>query len=213
MHKTKIDWCDYTWNPVWGCLNTCSYCYARAIAHRFKMSFEPHWMPENYTSPMPKRPSRIFVNSMSDIAFWDDDWMRKVLHKIVNYPEHTFLFLTKFPQAYKKWQWPKNCWIGATATTENEVCTYLDNLLHADAAVCFLSIEPMMERIDSSLLCSPYLDWIIVGAETGNRKNRVIPERKWIEELKASGVPLFMKESLGDIMGWNLVRRWPEITP
>ena len=33
--KTKIDWCDATWNPVTGCLHGCEYCYARKIAERF----------------------------------------------------------------------------------------------------------------------------------------------------------------------------------
>ena len=35
MNKTKIDWCDSTWNPVTGCLHGCEYCYARGIANRF----------------------------------------------------------------------------------------------------------------------------------------------------------------------------------
>jgi len=35
MNKTKIDWCDRSWNPVTGCLHGCSYCYARRIAQRF----------------------------------------------------------------------------------------------------------------------------------------------------------------------------------
>lgn len=34
--KTKIDWCDSTWNPVTGCLRGCEYCYARRIAERFR---------------------------------------------------------------------------------------------------------------------------------------------------------------------------------
>lgn len=37
--KTKIDWCDATWNPVTGCLHGCEYCYARKIAHRFDGGF------------------------------------------------------------------------------------------------------------------------------------------------------------------------------
>lgn len=35
MNKSKIDWCDMTWNPVTGCLHSCEYCYARKIAHRY----------------------------------------------------------------------------------------------------------------------------------------------------------------------------------
>ena len=35
MNKTKIEWCDSSWNPVTGCRHDCPYCYARNIAHRF----------------------------------------------------------------------------------------------------------------------------------------------------------------------------------
>lgn len=36
MNRSKIEWCDYTWNPVTGCKHDCPYCYARVIANRFK---------------------------------------------------------------------------------------------------------------------------------------------------------------------------------
>lgn len=35
MKKTKIEWCDSTWNPVVGCKHGCEYCYAKRIAERF----------------------------------------------------------------------------------------------------------------------------------------------------------------------------------
>jgi protein gp37 len=35
VNKTKIEWCDSTWNPATGCLHGCEYCYARKIADRF----------------------------------------------------------------------------------------------------------------------------------------------------------------------------------
>ena len=35
FHKSKIDWCTHTWNPVTGCLHGCEYCYARKIVKRF----------------------------------------------------------------------------------------------------------------------------------------------------------------------------------
>lgn len=35
MQKTKIEWCDRTWNPVTGCLHGCPYCYAARQARRF----------------------------------------------------------------------------------------------------------------------------------------------------------------------------------
>lgn len=36
LHKSAIEWTDYTWNPVTGCRHGCGYCYARRIANRFK---------------------------------------------------------------------------------------------------------------------------------------------------------------------------------
>ena len=36
MIKSKIEWCDSTWNPVVGCYHECQYCYARRIANRLK---------------------------------------------------------------------------------------------------------------------------------------------------------------------------------
>lgn len=35
MNKSKIDYCDFSWNPVTGCRHTCAYCYARKQARRF----------------------------------------------------------------------------------------------------------------------------------------------------------------------------------
>ena len=35
IHKTKIEWCSHTWNPVTGCLHDCHYCYAAKLARRF----------------------------------------------------------------------------------------------------------------------------------------------------------------------------------
>ena len=36
MEKSKIEWCDSTWNPLSGCYHPCPYCYARSTANRFK---------------------------------------------------------------------------------------------------------------------------------------------------------------------------------
>jgi protein gp37 len=45
----KIDWCDFTWNPVTGCYHGCEYCYARRIAERFSTdlaAFNDLYSPE-----------------------------------------------------------------------------------------------------------------------------------------------------------------------
>lgn len=46
--KTKIDWCDSTWNPVTGCEHRCPYCYAKGIAERFGTNWLPDENPDDY---------------------------------------------------------------------------------------------------------------------------------------------------------------------
>ena len=63
MSKTKIDWADYSINPVKGiCPVGCEYCYARKLYHRFK------WNPEISFDPivfdaMPEPGAKVFVGS------------------------------------------------------------------------------------------------------------------------------------------------------
>ena len=35
MNRSKIEYCDHTWNPITGCRHTCHYCYARRMTSRF----------------------------------------------------------------------------------------------------------------------------------------------------------------------------------
>ena len=55
---------------------------------------------------------------------------------------------------------------------------------------------------------------IMNGAETGNRKGRVIPKREWIAEIvdycKANQIPVFLKESLREIWGEELIQEYLE---
>lgn len=128
MNKTKIDWCDYTFNPVTGCLHNCDYCYARRIANRFGKHEKPlGWEPgfnvellKKYDNPYPydfiptfhkyrlnepqqvNKPSKIFVCSMADL-FGDwvpDEWIQEVFKACQKADWHQYLFLTKNPKRY-----------------------------------------------------------------------------------------------------------------
>jgi protein gp37 len=202
MNKTEIDYCDYTWNPVWGCRNNCPYCYARKIAERWDKSFEPHWMERNFQGPMPKEPSRIFVNSMSDVTYWEPEWWKRVLQRIEKNPAHTFLFLTKNPAVYHLHPFPGNCWLGATATTQKEIDSHQDALFFLDN-LCFLSIEPIQKQIDPRCIEPEAINWVILGAESGNRKEKVVPPAKWIQPFLELEIPLFMKRNLPWPQPWR----------
>lgn len=80
----------------------------------------------------------------------------------------------------------------------------------------FLSVEPILVDITKyhaweSIYRGMYADWVIVGAETGNRKNKVIPQKEWIDSIVADcadyGIPVFMKDSLIPVVGEENMRR------
>jgi len=110
--RTKIDWCDAVWNPVWGCNHSCSFCYARKFAGRFYRTvakanglspeeaerlknFAPIFLPKNFERKFSRRERIIFVNSMSDVNFWEQSWIEKTLKRIERETERVFLFLKK----------------------------------------------------------------------------------------------------------------------
>ena len=116
-YKTKIDWCDTTWNPVTGCLHGCEYCYARRIVERFgglAPDNECHELEERnrdtrgkadpypfgfaptlhrYRLNQPKEwtePRTIFVCSMADLfGDWVPlDWIQQVFAACREAPQH-----------------------------------------------------------------------------------------------------------------------------
>jgi protein gp37 len=230
--KNRIGWTDMTWNPVWGCLNHCSFCYARKIAKRFwahtyinevnrQIKLHPNWvwtgdhlnglegfkptfLDAQFAKKFPKKPQRIFVGSMSEISNWKEKWVEKVLEKVRQYPQHTFQFLTRYPGIYfGKYKFPINCWLGTTITgplnkgpmgyfTEKAFNMNKDNLK-------FISFEPLLEEVELNFK----VGWVIIGAETGNRKGKIIPKKEWVENIvsycKDKNIPVYLKDSLKDI--------------
>lgn len=259
--KTKIDWCDATWNPVTGCLHGCEYCYARKIAERFgskqmpifteyPVLNEPVRSRDGRIQPYPfdfsptfhrykldepqkwKNPRNIFVCSMADLfGEWvPNEWIDDVIKATQRALQHRYLFLTKNPERYGEWlerfeegriselDEVENCWFGASASNNAE----LERANRSSAQ--WVSIEPIRERIetdeDQFMEFNPYTgserkrwEWVVIGAETGNSKNKVVPKREWIEDIAKVcadyGTPVFMKESLRELMGSDFRQEFP----
>ncbi len=242
MNKTKIDWCDSTWNPITGCLHGCEYCYARGITNRFgknlpdlsdfasknkglhlldnkidstpyPFGFEPTFHAYRLNDYLGKQGRNIFVCSMADLfGKWvPDSWIEEVFKACEKAPQHNYLFLTKNPARYVDMSEKSilkssdNMWYGSTVTAMEE---YFSSKKTYNA---FLSIEPMLSSISPSTIEG--VKWIIVGAETGRRKDKVIPKREWIEQIvedcRNADIPVFMKSSLADIWGEPLIQEFP----
>lgn len=201
MNRTKIEWTDYTWNPVTGCKNNCSYCYAQKISHRFGRSFEPTLHPKRLEEPYKlKKPSKIFVCSMGELfgSWVPKEWQEEVLKVTLGCPQHIFQLLTKFPNGYAEYgRWPSNIWLGTTVTGVSDV--HNARILRdeiADASVKFVSLEPWLEFVGSDWFQG--LDWVIVGAQTNPIRQ---PGEAWIKGLLDNaeyyGYAVFMKDNLG----------------
>ena len=187
MNKTKISWCDYTWNPVVGCKHGCKYCYAERINNRFKYIpkwSEPEFYPKRLIEPLDKKGVKIFVGSMCDLfgGWIPSVWIIRIID-ICNYsPQHEFMFLTKNPIRYNEFDFPENCWIGATVEQLDikGMERFEDIVEVKTSARKFLSIEPILG--DFTDVDFDSFDLVIVGAMTG--PGAIKPEKGWIDSIK-----------------------------
>jgi protein gp37 len=221
MNKTKIEWCDMTLNPVVGCAYGCPFCYARRMNQRFgwiKDFSKPQFFPERLEQLKSKKPQVIFMDSMSDIADWKLDWLETVYKAMAENPQHKYLFLTKrigqfMDKDYYLWNsrrtptGEQDFWLGISITCQNTVP------FDFNGTGDFWSIEPILEPVQCNFAEDTRPKWVIIGAETGNRRGKVIPQRKWIQsivdECRAVNIPVFMKSSLADIWGEPLIQEFP----
>ena len=165
-----------------------------------------------------KKPQNIFVCSMADLfGEWvPDEWIKAVFEACAKAPWHRYLFLTKNPKGAWRDGVPilKGAWYGATITRNADLERISRLILNGNR---YISIEPILEPINLSArpvkTAIPFADWVIIGAETGSKKSKVIPKREWIEsivkECREQEIPVFMKDSLRGIWKEPLVQEYP----
>ena len=227
LNKTGIEWCDYTINPVKGlCPMACSYCYARKMYKRFKWDESIYYDNDVWNGLIKldgKPRQRIFVGSTIEL-FGDwvkEEWLDQIFRWVRGTPEHTFIFLTKQPQNLIKFSpFPDNAWVGGTVTDNDSFLTTMPYLARVEAAVKYLSIEPFLDYIYVKNISIECLNWVIIGACTGNitdlqklasehegthlvrqaPKWTLQPKIEWVKEIveaaDKAGVKVFLKNNL-----------------
>jgi protein gp37 len=213
----NIEWAAWSWNPVTGCKHGCEYCYARDIANRFyPQGFEPTYHPERITAPynmaVPNPRWRgdfgynaVFVCSMADLfGKWvPKEWIDAVLDSIEANPQWTFLLLTKFPVRMAEFMYPPNVWLGTTVdkqwTIDRAVKGFSRIKTSGFSGVCWLSCEPMLERLTFPSL--EMFDWLVMG---GASKSSQTPEYRppfddivhLHKQARGYDVPIYQKTNL-----------------
>lgn len=260
MNRSKIEWCDHTWNPITGCRHGCGYCYARRMTARFagdvrlnlmaKEDYAAQEAPDGsgkvFTLEKPmlnatghalaypfgfeptfhryrlntldkiKMGNNVFVGAMADVfgSWVPNEWISEVLDVCVNNTMHNYMFLTKNPDRY--WELEEkgilpsgsNMWYGFSYTRNED-----QGWASMNGKNNFISVEPLLEDLrlfNANVLC-PAAKWVIIGAETGNRKNKIVPKLEWVNKILLHcdkfNIPVFMKDSMLPIVGEKNMRR------
>ena len=112
-----------------------------------------------------------------------------------------------------------NVWCGVSAENQKWADIRIPSLLDTPAAIRFTSLEPLLGPVDLSWVSGidalqrdwvgsaaggsgaphPFLDWVIVGGESGPRSRRM--EIAWLESIvgqcRDAGVPVWVKQDSG----------------
>ena len=219
---------DYPWKQKNkdGSITNAAYPFGfEPTFHRYRLDEPQRW----------KKPRTIFACSMADLfGHWvPDEWIAEVLKACDAAPQHRYLFLTKAPSRYEKISSLMPSWeemyleksrpvmmFGASATDDAMMAVaYKSNAE-------WVSVEPILEPIEPEWFISASgsngdystfrrWEWVVIGAETGNSKHKTVPKREWVEEIvkvcKEYGTPVFMKDSLRDLMRDGFRQEFPWI--
>ena len=209
---TTIEWTDKTWNPTKGCLKVspgCANCYAMRFASRLqaagnlmyagttrKVKGKLQWTGRVTTDrsileqPLSwRRPSRIFVNSMSDL--FHEAIEPSVIIRIWRTMEranwHQFQILTKRPRRMMRLlsagntSLPlPNVWLGVSVESRDYL-SRLDYLRRTPAQIRFVSFEPLLAPLGEVNLSG--IDWAIVGGESGPGARPM--RQAWVAEIES----------------------------
>jgi len=186
-----------------------------------------------------RRP-RVFCASLAD--WLDNEvpieWLVDLLDLIRRTPELDWLLLSKrignwrkrleeaarhlegghelmLPAMVEQWlagKPPANVWLGSTVVNQEEADRDVPKLLAVPARVRFLSVEPMLGRVD---LCEPFgiwwnqttgawvhdgesggIHWVICGGESGPKARPMSPDwaRSLRDQCAAAGAPFLLKQ-------------------
>jgi protein gp37 len=218
-----------SWNPIRGCSRVsdgCLNCYAERFAYRLSEPGQPYhglavmtrsgprWtgkirlVKELVEEPLRwRKPSMVFVNSMSDVFHKDvpDKFISDIFTVMSKCFRHTFFIITKRPQRMLEWvnAWrfrqfpfledgsaqdlPKNVWLGISVENQEAAQERIPLLLQIPSAIRFLCCEPLLGPVDlSNFLIKGKdnfgIDWVIVGSESGYGARPM--DEDWVRVLR-----------------------------
>lgn len=212
MAKTKISWCDYTFNPWIGCAKVapeCKFCYAEQLMDKQYKKAEwgldgtrnrtsvNYWRDPykwNKFHAMTGTVGRVFCASLADVFEYREDLdpIREDLWKIIEEtPFLDWLLLTKrpaniFSMIPEKWMdegAPQNIWFGASMGTQDAWNRFAPLMVHTKQRLKAKCVWASMEPLLEPVKIGPGMDWVVIGGESGNHKDIRRTDPEWIWSL------------------------------
>jgi protein gp37 len=188
----------------------CKHCYAEVMARRLQAIGVPGYeggfrkvrtLEARLDEPLRrKKPTVYFVNSMSDLFHTQvpDSYIHRVFDTMERAPQHTFQVLTKRAERIEQFTSgrtaPPNVWLGVSVENRRHGVPRIPHLQRSNAAVRFLSVEPLLEDVGELDLTG--INWVIVGGESGHGARPMRPEwaRNVQRQCDDQGVHFFFKQ-------------------
>lgn len=215
MGATGIPYLTDAWNPITGCSEVgpeCTECWAqrclamgrsggepKPVIHRDRLDEPFHWH---------KARERVGVCFMGDLFHESvpDDWIADVLFPVHVLNGHGWYLLTKRAErmsAYfvRRSRAPEMAWVGVTAGLQATAEARTRYLLSLNHQRCWLSMEPLLERVDLSKLSAwrseecP-IKWVVVGCHNGRLRDRctVSNVQRIVDQCRRKGVKVWVKQ-------------------
>ena len=172
MYKLSVE----QWNPFAGCNFDCTYCKQSFKAQskrqlhlcRSCYDYTPHEHPERLDAPLPKTGYMqfIFTCASGDVSFCSTPFLERIVDRIRNEPNKTFLIQSKNPATFSRVAFPKNVILGTTIETNRDpLCQAIakaplpsqrfNDLLALQHPMKMVTVEPAMD-LDVDVM----FDWI-----------------------------------------------------
>jgi protein gp37 len=232
--NTSISWVHATFSPWTGCTRVspgCDHCYAETLARRFPATFGA-WGPAaprkraavaTWRAPLAweQRAAglgvglRVFPSMCDPFDNAAPEAWRADLFALIAVTSHLdWLLLTKRPQNIRKMlprDWGSgyaNVWLGVSTENQAEADRRIPLLQKIPAAIRFLSVEPLLERVQLDLRG---IHWAILGGESGPgaRPMQLAWARDVRDQCHAARVALFVKQLGGRRDKGEDLSKWP----
>ena len=222
--RTKIEWCDHTFNPWWGCTQVsplCDRCYAMTLDARWfgrahwgpgasrRYFNEAHWrepLKWDRLARVAGQRKRVFCASMADVFDNEvDQPLRDRLWRLIRETSNLdWVLLTKrignAPRMLPD-DWGSgyaNTWI-LVSVDQAGVMRDVPKLLSIPAVVHGVSVQPQLAPVRLGKFAA-LLQWVINGGESGAgaRPFHVEWARSLVMECAEAGTPIFVQRLGGN---------------